>query len=138
MDQQREKEKREAQVSIEQMVKEAELHKAEIYKPPGTFKTRHKSEMSQAEIDDDFFHSNSHVDTTLFAKIEKGEFVELHKLLPKEKILHDDGKLQLINKEGGAFFQSQTDKETPLINNVKCWESAFEVYATIYVQANPE
>ena len=36
--------------------------------------------------DDDFFHLTCHIDPNLFHKIEKGEFVELEKLLPKDKI----------------------------------------------------
>ena len=35
MEQQREREKAEAQANVEKMIREAELHKAEIYKPPG-------------------------------------------------------------------------------------------------------
>ena len=31
--------------------------------------------------DDDFFHLTCHIDPSLFLKIEKGEFVELEKLL---------------------------------------------------------
>ena len=35
--------------------------------------------------DDDFLHLTCHVEPTLMNKIEKGEFVELEKLLPKDK-----------------------------------------------------
>ena len=36
--------------------------------------------------DDDFFHLMCHVDSALISKIEKGEFVDLDKLIPKEKM----------------------------------------------------
>ena len=36
--------------------------------------------------DDDFFHLTCHIDPSLFHKIEKGEYVELEKLLPKDKL----------------------------------------------------
>ena len=36
--------------------------------------------------DDDFFHLTCHIDPNLIHKIEKGEFVELEKLLPKDKL----------------------------------------------------
>ena len=36
--------------------------------------------------DDDFFHLTCHIEPNLFHRIEKGEFVELEKLLPKDKI----------------------------------------------------
>ena len=35
--------------------------------------------------DDDFFHLTCHVDGNLINKKEKGEFVELDKLLPRDK-----------------------------------------------------
>ena len=74
----------------------------------------------------------------MIPKIERGEYIDLHKLLPKEKIFYDEGKVQLVNKEGNTFFQNQTEKETPQITNLKRWEQAFKVYATIYVKANPD
>ena len=40
--------------------------------------------------DDDFFHLTCHIDPTLMNKIEKGEFVELQKLLPKDKKCKSD------------------------------------------------
>ena len=36
--------------------------------------------------DDDFFHLTCHIDPNLIHKIEKGEFVELEKLIPKDKV----------------------------------------------------
>ena len=36
--------------------------------------------------DDDFFHITCHLEPTMIHKIENGEFVELEKLLPKDKL----------------------------------------------------
>ena len=36
--------------------------------------------------DDDFFHLTCHIEPSLIHKIEKGEFIELEKLLPKDKL----------------------------------------------------
>ena len=36
--------------------------------------------------DDDFFHLTCHIEPSLIHKIEKGEFVELEKLLPKDRM----------------------------------------------------
>ena len=41
--------------------------------------------------DDDFFHLTCHIEPNLIHKIEKGEFVELEKLLPKEKFGKNGG-----------------------------------------------
>ena len=89
-----------------------------------------------AEIDDEFFHSTSHVDKALREKIEKGLYVDLAKLLPKEKIIHDDGQLNMIQKDGFSYLQLVTHKEALGITNIKCWEQAFEIYASIYMEKN--
>ena len=51
MEQQRDREKQEARRSVENMIKEAERGKAQIYKPPG------KAE--QLEMDDAHFHARN-------------------------------------------------------------------------------
>ena len=75
---------------LEELICNAETGKAEVYKSPGKQRFTDKLKTA-AEIDDDFFHSTSHVDKALREKIEKGLYVDLAKLLPKEKIIHDDG-----------------------------------------------
>ena len=93
---------------------------------------------SLIEIDDDFFHHSSHTDGALIAKIESGKFVELEKLLPKEKIIHSDGTLQMIYRDGAQFLQPVSEKDTRPINSLRRWEQAFEIYATIYTMKKPE
>ena len=60
----------------------------------------------------------------------------LEKLLPKQKILNNDGRLNIIEKDGYSFLQLADEKETPQINNLKKWEQAFEIYAAIYSTKN--
>ena len=90
-----------------------------------------------ANDDDKFFHITSHVDPNLKAKIEKGEFVELEKLIPKNRsqIVNDEKRLQLMYKDRETYIGS-ADRE-PKINSVRRWEQAFRVYAAIYSGANP-
>ena len=38
----------------------------------------------RSTIDDKFFHITCHIDQSLQSKIEKGEFVDLEKLLPRD------------------------------------------------------
>ena len=135
MEKQREKEWREAKASVERMIKEAEQQKAAIYKPPGKCKEVRKTE---AEIDNECFMSTSHVDPILMAKIARSEYVDLQKVLPKEKILHDDRRVQVINREGGTFFVPTTEREAPAISSLKRWEQAFEIFASIYVKCHPD
>ena len=98
--------------------------------PPQT----NKRKLSIAEMDDDFFHYSAHINSNLMTKIEKGECVDLAKLLPKDKILHNEGCLQMIQKEDSAFIQLVllSEKDTPTISSLRHWEQAFEIYATLY------
>ena len=62
--------------------------------------------------DDDYFHLTCHVDSSLVSKIERGEFVELEKLV-------------------------QNKNKSRSITGIRKWEQAFRVYAAVYSQANP-
>ena len=55
--------------------------------PPHLHSQGQMNIMGQGITDDDFFHLMYHVDPVLFRKIESGEFVDLDKLLPKEKTI---------------------------------------------------
>ena len=91
--------------------------------------------------DDDFFHLTCHVDSALRSKIEKGEFVDLDRLLPKDRFGQFDktaemgNPLQWIQNEGGTFLVPS--KRSTRINSFRRWEQAFRVYATIYCGENP-
>ena len=86
--------------------------------------------------DDDFFHLTCHIEPGLIHKIEKGEFVELEKLLPKDKFAKgDEGRMEWVHRDGGTFLvPAQRDSK---INGFRHWEQAFRAYATIYCGANP-
>ena len=84
MDEQFEKARRDELIEL---VKSAERSKAEIFKPPG----KDQNKLSVYEQDDEFFHYTAHIDEATIAKIEMGKFVDLAKLLPKEKVVYKMG-----------------------------------------------
>ena len=86
--------------------------------------------------DDDFFHLTCHIDSNMKVKIEKGEFVELERLLPKRNFYREDRRLEWVSKDGMTFLAPAQDKDLR-ITNVKKWNQAFRVYAAIYCNANP-
>ena len=90
--------------------------------------------------DDNFFHVTCHVDKSLTEKIERGEFVELEKLLIKDKFRKRGGeehqRLEFVNHDGHTFLAPISDKDSK-IGGVRKWEQAFRVYAAIYSKANP-
>ena len=63
---------------------EAERFKAAVNNPPGIEHNPVNLALEQhLDIDDQFFHVTCHLDEGLKGKIERGEYVELEKLLPK-------------------------------------------------------
>ena len=93
--------------------------------------------------DDEFFHVTSQIDPSLKTKIERGEFIDLDKLLPKDKFgTRGSDELsrnlfQLIT-QGTNTYMSTPDhqKGSNKINSIKKWDQAFRVFAAIYTQAN--
>ena len=127
----RQKAAREAKQEADDMV---------IYKPPGESLNIVTSDSSNEVFgDDDMFIINEHVDPALVAKIKRGENVDLAKLLPMEKKLYDDGRLQMINKDRMSYFMPGTEKDPfkDPINCFKQWEQAFGIYTNIYLLKNP-
>ena len=88
--------------------------------------------------DDDFFHITCHVDPSLKEKIERGEFVELERLLPKERgsFMDEERRMELVSKNGSTYFTPVQDRNNRITGVCK-WEQAFRVYAAIYSQAQP-
>ena len=94
--------------------------------------------MTSKLSDDDFFHLTCHIEDGLKQKIECGEFVDLEKLLPNDKLkrLSEEGHLEWVTCDGNMFLVPASDRETK-INGIRCWDQAFHVYTTIYCGANP-
>ena len=131
---------------------QAEQYRAGIHKPQGranndisfnpNFVAANGVNVSNLGVamleDDEFFHLTCHVDNSLRAKIERGEFIELEKLLPKGKNFSqrfsEDTRMQLVNREGYSYW---IPAEKEKINSVHKWEQAFRIYAAIYSKANP-
>ena len=91
--------------------------------------------------DDEFFHVTSQIDPSLKTKIEKGEFIELEKLLPKDRSMGRNDELnkqlyQLITQGTSSYLDPPVPKNGK-ISNIRKWDQAFRVYAAIYTNANP-
>ena len=139
-----------ARQAAEEAILQAERYKARIQQPnrgnftfsPKVNKWNDDSLRAMRYLDsedDEFFHTTCHIDETIREKIEKGKFIELEKLIQKRILQHgfkDEGRMQLINKDGVSYFVPSVDRETK-IDNIKKWEQAFRVYTTIYCKANP-
>ena len=93
--------------------------------------------------DDEFFHVTSQIDPNLRTKIEKGEFIELERLLPRDRFskgASDDLNkqlFQLISQGTNSYLTTPDHRNSNKINNIRKWDQAFRVFAAIYTQANP-
>ena len=83
--------------------------------------------------DDDFFHLTCHIEPSLIHKIENGEFVELEKLLPKERLggKTEEGRLEWVHRDGGTYLVPALKDSK--IGSFRRWEQAFQAYATTIV-----
>ena len=130
-----------AKQKANQLILDAEHYKATVNIPPGNY-TGVNIESNNLEAvslnDDDFFHVTCHVDPILKAKIEKGEYIDLERLLPKQRSSltgNEDNWMNLIQREGQVYFIPAANNNK--INSVRKWEQAFRIYTAIYSQANP-
>ena len=127
----------------EKLVVEAEQLKANLIAPKGMLPIvidENIEMLRKLDNDDDFFYISCHIDPALKSKIEQGDFVDLEKLLPKEKSangysMHDDSRLGIFHQDGETFYAPL--KKDSGITSLKKWDAAFRIYATIYTKANP-
>ena len=82
-----------------------------------------------------------HIDGALKSKIQNGEYVDLERLLPKDRggcggkiDFEDESKVELVSKCGHTYFKPIKESQ---INGLHKWEQAFRVYAAVYTESNP-
>ena len=126
----------------DKMIREAEKAKAKIFQTPGNIALPHSNENLQQNfllstvVDQHYMFLVGHVDAQLKAKIESGEFVDLSKLLPKDRVMtQEDQRLQMVIRNGQTFWVPFSDAIS-ITNFAKC-EQAFRVYSDIYSRAHP-
>ena len=94
--------------------------------------------------DDKFFHVTSQIDPSLRIKIERGEFIDLERLLPCDRIGNRSGNddlnkqlYQLITQGTNNYLEPPVPRNGK-INSIRKWDQAFRVFAAIYTHANPK
>ena len=129
------------------MVLEAKRFKAGLVTPKGNNSVLNLESILQIVKDhcrdeeDDFFHISCHIDEAMRLKIGRGEFVELEKLLPKNRMQStstDKGCVELIQDGVKYRIPSGSNNNSQSINSICRWEAAFRVYAAVYSKFNPE
>ena len=114
-----------------QLVKEAEAAKARIRPTTG------KHKLNTAQIDENYIVVGNHLDTLTTEKIERGEYVDFGKLVPKDRVMvQEDQRLEMVIRGGKTFYVPVSDSTE--ITSFSRWEQAFTVYSNIYTKANPQ
>ena len=89
------------------VVREAEQGKANIFQTPG--KDQRHLDLSNnfvhsAMVDEDYYCLAGHLDASMQEKIQRGEYVDLAKLMPRDRMIgEDEQKLQMIMKNSQTF-----------------------------------
>ena len=131
----------------EHAIVQAEQFKAQVAPPQGRpiiptiIKVNIANQGVVSDNDDDFFHVTCHIEDSLKEKIQKGEYVDLERLLPKDRAgagPSEENKLELFSKDGVAYFAPTLDRSSSnKISGLRRLEQAFRVYAAVYSRANP-
>ena len=91
----------------DEFIVQAEQFRAQVTAPKGRFTLGPEIELlRQNDNDDDFFHITCHIELSLREKIERGEFVELERLLTKDssRNFSDKKRIELVSKGGCNIF----------------------------------
>ena len=74
------------------------------------------------------FHLTCHIEPNLRSKFERDEFVDLEKLLPRDRLpphtLEDDNKMEMVNCDGTTYFIPTSNRDVK-INNLHKWDQTF-------------
>lgn len=84
----------------------------------------------------DYLHEDmsAHVDAATRQLILNGDYVELHRLLPKDfEEANDEDGIEFTSRGGRTFFVPTGDKEGKTISSYRKWEAAFRVFEEIYL-----
>ena len=143
-----------ADEQAQQMIREAELAKARIFATSGKndctnekFGNVQNSNdpqvqvqrwvSSSAMLDEGYIVVSAHLDQLTIDKIQRGEYIDFGKLIPKDRMMvEDDGRLEMVIKNGKTYWLPVCPSVN--ITNFGKWEQAFRVFSNIYCKFNPD
>ena len=87
-----------------------------------------------AMVDETYKLVGAHVDEVTKQKIQNFGYVDLARLLPRDRIIEEEDKrLTLVNKNGQAWLVPASEMESGSgnINSYSKWHLAFRIYSEI-------
>ena len=105
----------EQNLALRRLVLDAEKFKASVEQPKGINTFNEAFDLNEIKCwimqseDDEFFHLTCHIDSALRVKIQNGEFMDLTKLLPKNRFqtMNDEQRMHFVNKNGESIGSLQ-------------------------------
>ena len=90
-------------------------------------------------IDEGYSPMGCHIERSLKEKIQAGDYIDLARLLPRDRVsTEDDHRLEIVNEWGMSYWVLISDRELTQINSYIKWEQAFRLYTGIFAKANPD
>ena len=125
----------------EMIIKEAKLHKAQVYEVPGKDKVGVTNQFAKQflhtlMVDEQYLCVGAHIDSATRQKFENGEYVDFARLLPRDKVnQEEDHRLQWVTKNGMTYLTPPESSTS--ISSFGIWEQAFRVFSDIYTRKYP-
>ena len=122
----------------EQVVKDVEKSRARMYELSGK---KSLETILISQMDEDYQMIDAHINDTLKRKIEQFEFIDLARLLPRNKgaSLEEDQQqcLEIVNRNGVSLLSPVADRDNLSINSYGRWEQAFRIYLNVLTKKHP-
>ena len=125
----------------DQLIQDAEQVRARIFEVSDKPLIREidNSRVQVVLIDEEYISMGSHLEPGIKQCIEVGAYVDLARLLPRDKVFsEEDHRLEMVNKGGMTYWVPVADRELTTVSSYIKWEQAFRVYLNIFAKANPE
>ena len=140
---------------IDQFTREAEAAKANVHALPGMNKSRcdqrldaldkfasclklSKTFLHSAMVDESYQMVGAHLDESLKRKIIKHEYVDLVRLLPRDRVRSEtDNQLEMVNRGGKTYWVPYSDRDLTVINSYHRWDLAFRIFCDVFTRQHP-
>ena len=109
---------------MDKMIRDAEKAKANIFANQGKTEGLYNFEF-MAKMDKDYMVIGGHIDDNMQEKIVKGECIDFGKLILRDRIMmEEDRRMELVMKNGRAFWSPASNSTMTSITNFYKWEQA--------------
>ena len=115
------------------LIREAEASKGRMFTTKGN-----KFDYNAFTCDENYQVIGGNIEQSIRQKIINHEYIDFARLLPQDRVFHEDNhRMEIVNKGGLLYFVPVADRDTTSIHNFNKWEQAFCVFSNIYTHEYP-